>query len=94
MGNFIGQFIEYDSKAVALGYTRTLRVRVLLDVEKLLKWKKKIVLLNGTVRYMRFAYEKLTLFCFLCGKLGHGESFCPLKELHNDQDPPLVGISL
>ncbi|MFQ6623979.1 hypothetical protein Gotur_020571 [Gossypium turneri] len=29
------------------------------------------------VVYARFKYEKLSLFCFICGKLGHGESYCP-----------------
>lgn len=23
--------------------------------------------------------KKLSLFCFLCGKLRHGEGFCPIK---------------
>ncbi|MFQ6655820.1 hypothetical protein Gotur_026210 [Gossypium turneri] len=30
------------------------------------------------VVYARFKYKKLSLFCFICGKLGHGESYCPL----------------
>lgn len=29
--------------------------------------------------YARFQYEKLSLFCFIYGKLGHGESFCPVR---------------
>ncbi|MBA0867779.1 hypothetical protein Goshw_003882 [Gossypium schwendimanii] len=23
--------------------------------------------------------KKLTLFCFLCGCLGHGDNFCPMR---------------
>ncbi|KAG8474889.1 hypothetical protein CXB51_031573 [Gossypium anomalum] len=38
--------------------------------------KKKIVLGASRTVYARFKYEKLSLFCFLYGKLGHGESFC------------------
>ncbi|KAK5830177.1 hypothetical protein PVK06_013971 [Gossypium arboreum] len=42
------------------------------------KWKK-IVLKNGKSVYVRFEYKKLTLFCFLCERLGHRESFCPTR---------------
>lgn len=91
LGNFLGRFLEYDSKAVALGYTGTLRIRVRIDVGKSLRRKEKVVLPNGVVRYVRFAYEKLTLFCFLCGKMGRGESSCPLRVLHSDQDLSLGG---
>lgn len=84
--NFIGQYLEFDSKAVALGFIGTLRVRGWIDVEKSLKRRKKIMLSNGTVRYVRFSYEKLTLFCFLCEKLGHGESFCSLRVFHAKQE--------
>ncbi|MBA0755459.1 hypothetical protein Gogos_021130 [Gossypium gossypioides] len=32
---------------------------------------------SGTLSYMRM--RKLTLFCYLCGCLGHGDSFCPIR---------------
>ncbi|XP_040950366.1 uncharacterized protein [Gossypium hirsutum] len=81
LGNFIGEFIEYDFAAVQLGYKRIMRVRVKVDVRKPLKRKKRIALKNGESVYVRFEYEKLTLFYFLCGKLGHGESFYPLRVI-------------
>ncbi|TYI15756.1 hypothetical protein ES332_A08G208700v1 [Gossypium tomentosum] len=43
------------------------------------KKEKKILIGTDRVIYARFQYEKLSLFCFICGKLGHGESFCPFR---------------
>lgn len=36
--------------------------------------------------YVNFAYEKLTLFCFIRVKLGHEESFYPNRILRKNQD--------
>ncbi|MBA0818355.1 hypothetical protein Gohar_028040, partial [Gossypium harknessii] len=54
LGNFIGEFIEYDSAAVQLGYKRIMRVKVKVDVRKPLKRKKRIALKNGESVYVRF----------------------------------------
>ncbi|KAK5785859.1 hypothetical protein PVK06_040480 [Gossypium arboreum] len=41
--------------------------------------KKKKIILGDRTYYARFQYEKLSLFCFICGRLGHGESFFPVR---------------
>ncbi|MFQ6651734.1 hypothetical protein Gotur_023940 [Gossypium turneri] len=41
--------------------------------------KRKKVQVGDQPYYARFQYEKLNLFCFTYGKLGHGESFCPVR---------------
>ncbi|KAG8492342.1 hypothetical protein CXB51_009675 [Gossypium anomalum] len=56
-----------------------MRIRVCLDVSAPLKRKKKIQIGKDTNVYACFQYEKLSLFCFICGKLGHGESYCPVR---------------
>ncbi|KAL4386718.1 hypothetical protein GQ457_09G000940 [Hibiscus cannabinus] len=84
LGDFIGEFVDYDSSAFTLGFKRIMKLRVRLDVRSPLKRRKKLLLPGGTHQYVRFEYGKLTLFCFLCGRLGHGESFCPLRFT----DPP------
>lgn len=33
----------------------------------------------GTRSYVRFKYERLSLFCFYCGRLGHSDSFYELR---------------
>ncbi|MBA0771799.1 hypothetical protein Gotri_007272 [Gossypium trilobum] len=81
-----GVLLEYDVKVVSLGYKGIMRVRVRFNIQKPLKRKKKIVLPNGTQTYVSFACEKLTLFCFVCGILRHGESFCPVRILQEKQD--------
>ncbi|KAL4361617.1 hypothetical protein GQ457_04G018150 [Hibiscus cannabinus] len=72
-GNFIGEFVKYDSKRVIIGRKQFLRVKVILNVNYLLKRKKKIDLEKVHTTYARFQYEKVTLFCFICGKLGYWE---------------------
>lgn len=52
-----------------------MHIRVELDVNLPLKRFKKIKF-NGGLVQVSFKYEKLQTFCFICGKLGHTESFC------------------
>ncbi|MBA0820134.1 hypothetical protein Gohar_022256 [Gossypium harknessii] len=79
LGNFCGRFLEYDSVTPFLGPKMYMRIQVCLDVSAPLKRKKKIQVGKAMTAYARFKYEKLSLFCFICGKLGHGESFYPFR---------------
>ncbi|MBA0747683.1 hypothetical protein Gogos_004578 [Gossypium gossypioides] len=45
----------------------------LIDVRKPLIRRKKLLLGNKGYTYVRFQYEKLLVFCFLCGRLGHSD---------------------
>ncbi|MFQ6628708.1 hypothetical protein Gotur_007802 [Gossypium turneri] len=69
---FLGKFLDYDSKALAFGLKKILWVRVRVDVRIPLKYKKRTTLSPHQYFYARFQYKRLTLFCFICGKLGHG----------------------
>lgn len=52
-----------------------------VDVRLALKCKKKLVLGQGREGFAYFQYERLTHFYYLCGKLGHGEGFCPIRMI-------------
>ncbi|MBA0772200.1 hypothetical protein Gotri_007616 [Gossypium trilobum] len=79
-GSFLGSFLDYDVKILMYCAKRYMRIKVQLDVRLLLKRKKKKIVLGASrTVYARFKYEKLSLFCFLYGKLGHGESFCLVR---------------
>ncbi|MBA0840667.1 hypothetical protein Goarm_003234 [Gossypium armourianum] len=82
LGNFIGTFLDYDTLFIQSGNMRVMQIRVKLDVRRSLQRRKKFALPNGVSAYVRFEYEKLSLFCFLCGTLGHGKSLlCGNKML-------------
>ncbi|GMJ03098.1 hypothetical protein like AT3G31430 [Hibiscus trionum] len=72
MGNFLGSFLEYDATTIQKGHSRIMRIRARIDIGQPIKRRRKIGLPNGNHSYARFEYEKLTLFCFICGLLGHG----------------------
>lgn len=52
-----------------------MRVRACLDIRRPLKRKKRLIFSPSNIRYVFFKYERLPLFCFFCGKLGHSDSF-------------------
>lgn len=86
LGDFVGNFIEYDGATIQLGYKRIVRVKVKVDVRKPLKRWKSLTLPSSEVVFVLFEYEKLTPFCFICGKLGHGKSFCPIRARNPQQE--------
>lgn len=76
MGDFFGEFLEYDSKNNASAWREFMRIRVRLDVRKPLKRRKKIVKRNGMKVMVSCKYERLGDFCFTCGMLTHTDRYC------------------
>ncbi|MBA0597505.1 hypothetical protein Gorai_007308, partial [Gossypium raimondii] len=83
---FFGSFVEYDAEQISKGYQNYMRVRVFADVKVPLKKRKKLITLTVKQLYARFQYEKLTIFYFLCSRLGHGDSFYLLAVTTKGQE--------
>lgn len=65
LGNFFGEFLEYDPKNNTNIWRECMRVKVRLDVRKPLKRKKKITRRNGEEAIVSCKYERLGDFCFM-----------------------------
>ncbi|KAH1128951.1 hypothetical protein J1N35_000329 [Gossypium stocksii] len=87
---FFGSFVEYDDKQISRGFKDFMRVRAIVDVRLPLKRRKKKVILTDKQFYARFQYEKLTLFYFLYGYLGHGDSFYLIWLTNEERNIELV----
>ncbi|KAH9786019.1 reverse transcriptase domain-containing protein [Citrus sinensis] len=60
-----------------------MRIRVSLDVRKPLKRRMKLKKIGSEWIWIDFKYERLHVFCFICGLLGHTEKQCPsLYDCH------------
>ncbi|KAK5818503.1 hypothetical protein PVK06_023443 [Gossypium arboreum] len=79
LGDFFGNFVEYNNASLGRGFRNYLRVKVCFDVRHPLKRKKRVMFSPRNYGYVTFKYERLTLFFFFCGRLGHGDSFCQTR---------------
>lgn len=53
-----------------------MRIRVRVDVHQSLKKDRKVRIAGGEWSLVKFKYEKLETFCFVCGRIGHFEQSC------------------
>ncbi|GAU51605.1 hypothetical protein TSUD_414370 [Trifolium subterraneum] len=86
LANYIGEFVEYDKNNNTSFWRKYMRVKVRVDVRSPLKIEKKIKLNGGKGGVVKFKYEKLGLFCFVCGRLGHAENKCEVKYAMDRDD--------
>ncbi|MBA0701079.1 hypothetical protein Goari_027451 [Gossypium aridum] len=68
------------------------RLRINLDVRKPLRRGIFVSSLNVKKMWVPFKYENLSIFCFGCGRMGHGITDCtqiiPVRKSKISSDPP------
>lgn len=86
MAKIIGEFVEYDKNNNTSFWREYMRVRVKIDVRVSLKRQTKVKSKGGDWCVVNFKYEKLNLFCFVCGKLGHAENRCEIRFMMKEDN--------
>lgn len=79
LGNVIGRFLSHDHpphQHFCHALRPYLRIRALVDVSKPLKIGSFIKRENGVSLWIQFRYERLSNFCYQCGRLGHTQFEC------------------
>lgn len=95
LGNFIGEFMEYDKNNNTGIWRSYMRIRVRVDTRVPLKKEKKVKRPGGDWRVVSFKYERLGVFCFMCGIIGHTEQYCDkLLDCENDDGVRGWGVEM
>ncbi|MCH89220.1 hypothetical protein A2U01_0010114, partial [Trifolium medium] len=83
IGGYLGDLIEYDAKNDL--HSKFMRLRVRIDVNLPLKKEWQVRTMGGGWVTINFKYERLGIFCFMCGVVGHTDKKCSkLFELEAD----------
>jgi 14-3-3 protein epsilon len=79
LANYIGSFVEYDKNNNSSFWRQFMRLQVRIDVRLPLKKDTKVKDKEGKWCTVKFKYEKLGIFCFVCGVMGHAENKCEVR---------------
>ncbi|GLT77767.1 hypothetical protein SLA2020_493250 [Shorea laevis] len=83
VGSTLGDVLDVDVAGDGIGWGRCLRVQINIDVTKPLE-RGRSLHLDGRQVWVSFRYEKLSLFCFRCGRILHGPKGCPQSSARSD----------
>ncbi|KAJ8765399.1 hypothetical protein K2173_012096 [Erythroxylum novogranatense] len=81
-GNYIGEYLESDSRNFSSIWRDFMRIRVVMDIRQPLKRKLFVKRPQGEKICLDFKYERLNTFCYFCGIVGHTDRFCRLLYEH------------
>jgi 14-3-3 protein epsilon len=79
LANYIGSFVEYDKNNKGSFWREYMRIKVRVDIRQPLKKESRVKNQGGQWCTVNFRYEKLGVFCFVCGIIGHGENKCSIR---------------
>ncbi|KAF9604212.1 hypothetical protein IFM89_004918 [Coptis chinensis] len=82
IGAELGKVSEEDISCSIEFNKPVARVRVLLDIKERLTKDLTVMLETGTSVHVKFKYEKLDLFCYFCGVIGHDHYACRIIAHH------------
>lgn len=87
IGQRLGKLLAVEDTLENGGWAEFLRIRVEIDVLKPLRRTIKIGGGKGKDVRGRVSYERLPMFCYCCGHLGHSEGDCTVNEEKEAVDP-------
>ena len=76
IGATLGKVEKVDANTKGFCLGSCLRVRVLIDISKPLCRGRKVHLGEHGLRWVDLKYERLPIYCYLCGKVDHDERDC------------------
>ncbi|KAL0444622.1 UNVERIFIED_CONTAM: hypothetical protein Slati_2184900 [Sesamum latifolium] len=76
IGGHVGQWEEDTTALKDFSSTESVRIQISLDVNRPLRRVLKLKSDEGDELLIRFTYERLPNFCYICRKLGHISRFC------------------
>ncbi|XP_019158007.1 PREDICTED: uncharacterized protein LOC109154735 [Ipomoea nil] len=86
IGDHVGAFMSMDPNKFGGSWRSYFRIRIMLDVNLPLKRMMKLLRRDNTSQWITFRYERLNLFYFCCGILGHTKKFC--KKIYEEGIEP------
>ncbi|KAK4438704.1 hypothetical protein Salat_0204900 [Sesamum alatum] len=87
IGSKVGAWEDDSNIEDCITWQESLRIRVLLNVTVPLKRALRVRLHNDSSVVVRFTYERVPNFCYLCGRLGHIQQLCDLHFSDGFIDP-------